>query len=502
VVGAAGSGKEEMSILLARLQMPSSGRLTIGGDRLTEMPEAITGRRISYVGANAHMFSTSVRDNLYFGLKHRPLGAGDPQREDKSRRHHFVREAEASGNATDDADADWIDYAAAGTADATELTNRSFEVLRLVGMDGDLYDLGLRGTIDMATRNDLAEQFLKARAAFRERLSDPDIAALVETFDSERYNDNATLAENLLFGTPVGNGFNMDRLAENPYVVELLEKTGLIGELLDAGEQVASLMVELFADLPPGHQFFEQYSFISSDDLPEYQVILGRIGREGTDALSAEERTMLLSLPFRIVPARHRLDVISDDMKVRIMEARRAFSNDLPESLASAVEFFDAGRYNASASLQDNILFGKLAYGQARGVERVGALISEVVDALGLRHAVMEVGLDFQVGIGGARLSGSQRQRLAIARAVLKRPDILILNEATAALDSSSQAKLLEGLLDEFDGRGMVWALHRANLARFFDRVLVMRGGKIVEQGTYDALNKDGSELSELLEAE
>ncbi len=502
VVGAAGSGKEEMSILLARLQMPSSGRLTIGGDRLTEMPEAITGRRISYVGANAHMFSTSVRDNLYFGLKHRPLGAGDPQLEDKSRRHHFVREAEASGNATDDADADWIDYAAAGTADATELTNRSFEVLRLVGMDGDLYDLGLRGTIDMATRSDLAEQFLKARAAFRERLTDPDIAALVETFDAERDNDNATLAENMLFGTPVGDGFNMERLAENPYVLEVLEKTGLTGELLEAGQQVASLMVELFADLPPGHQFFEQYSFISSDDLPEFQAILGRIGRDGAAALSAEERTMVLSLPFRIVSARHRLDVISQEMKVRVLEARRAFANDLPESLAGSVEFFDAGRYNAAATLQDNILFGKLTYGQASGVDRVGALIGEVVDALDLRSAVMEVGLDFQVGIGGARLSGIQRQKLAIARAVLKRPDILILNEATAALDSASQAKLLEGLISEFEGRGLIWALHRAGLASSFDRVLVMRGGKIVVQGRFEELDRDGSVFRELLDAE
>ncbi len=502
VVGGGGSGKEELSILLARLQMPSSGAVTIGGARLTEMPEAVTGRRITYVGANAHMFATNVRDNLYYGLKHRPLGARDYHGEDEVRHHQWVREADASGNSTDDINADWIDYTAAGAADAAELTKRSFEVLRLVGMDGDLYDLGLRGAVDMATRSGRAEQFLKARAAFRERLADPDIAALVETFDAERYNDNATLAENLLFGTPVGDAFDMDRLAENSYVLEVVEKTGLTEELLDAGQQVASLMVELFADLPAGHPFFEQYSFISSDDLPEFQAILGRIGRDGGNALSTGERTMLLSLPFRIVPARHRLDVITDNMKARVLEARRAFADDLPETLAGSVEFFDAGRYNAAATLQDNILFGKLAYGQARGVERVGALISEVVDALDLRPAVMEVGLDFQVGIGGARLSGSQRQKLAIARAVLKRPDILILNEATAALDSASQASLLEGLLEEFKGRGLIWALHRAGLARHFDRVLVMRSGKIAQQGTFDELDREGSDLRELLEAE
>jgi putative ABC transport system ATP-binding protein len=305
-----------------------------------------------------------------------------------------------------------------------------------------------------------------------------------------------------LFGTPVGNAFNMDRLAENSYVLEVLEKTGLTDELLEAGQQVASLMVELFADLPPGHQFFEQYSFISSDDLPEYQAIMGRIGRDGVTVLSDGERTMLLSLPFRIVPARHRLDVIADDMKVRVLEARRFFADNLPEALSGSVEFFDAERYNAAATLQDNILFGKLAYGQAQGVERVGALISEVVGSLDLRPAVMEVGLDFQVGIGGARLSGTQRQKLAIARAVLKRPDILILNEATAALDSSSQAKLLEGLIDEFEGRGLIWALHRAGLASLFDHVLVMQGGKIVQEGTFEELKSKDGVFKEILDTE
>jgi ABC-type multidrug transport system fused ATPase/permease subunit len=211
---------------------------------------------------------------------------------------------------------------------------------------------------------------------------------------------------------------------------------------------------------------------------------------------------MLLSLPFRIVPARHRLDVITADMKERVLEARAFFADNLPEDLSGSVEFFEAERYNAAATLQDNILFGKLAYGQAHGAERVGALISEVVDSLDLRPAVMEVGLDFQVGIGGARLSGTQRQKLAIARAVLKRPDILILNEATAALDSASQARLLEGLIDEFEGRGLIWALHRADLANLFDYVLVMRGGKIVEEGTFEELKSKDGELKELLDSE
>ena len=414
----------------------------------------------------------------------------------------WLAEADIAGNSTDDLNADWVDYDGAGVADDKALLARIFETLEMVALDDDIYQLGLRGSIDPAIQPALAELFLKARTEFHNRLTDPEIAALVEGFDPEKYNENATLGENLLFGTPIGAGFDMDRLAENTYVLDLLEREGLTDALLDSGQQIASTMTELFADLPPGHPFFEQFSFISAEDLPEYQAVLTRINRDGIASLRPEERTMLLSLPFKVSPARHRLGVIDDDLQQRVLKARKAFAENLPEEYAGAVEFFDMGAFNAAASLQDNILFGKLAYGQARGAERVGEIIAEVIDRLDLRAAVMEVGLGFHVGNGGGRLSGSQRQKLGIARAVLKRPDVLILNEATGSLDGAAQTAILAGLKQEFDGRGLVWAVHRPSMAAEFDRVLVMKSGRVIEQGTFEELNREGTALHDLARAE
>ena len=170
--------------------------------------------------------------------------------------------------------------------------------------------------------------------------------------------------------------------------------------------------------------------------------------------------------------------------------------------MADAIEFFDAEKYISAASLQDNILFGKLAYGQARGAERVGALVADVIDSLGLRAEVLEAGLDFQVGIGGARLSGSQRQKMAIARAIIKQPDILILNEATAGLDAASQVLVMDSIFKEFEGRGVIWAVERASMARRFGYILVMRGGKVAEQGSIEELDVEGRALRELIDSE
>ena len=497
LVGSSGSGKEDLALLMARLLEPSKGRITVNGTDLGELPEAVTGRRISYVGQDGFVFAASLGDNLFFGLKHRP-----PDGADNDSGSDFADEAERSGNSTADIEADWIDYGSVGAAGPEELRAYGLKVLKLVGLDEDVYRLGLRGTVDPKSQSELAAAVLRARVALRERIKEPLIAALIEPFDRTQYNTNATVGENLLFGHPVKDVFNVERLAENAYVLSVLDKVGLTADLLSIGYQVAATMVELFADLPPDHELFQQFSFISSDDLPDVQAMMTRVDRDHLDTLGPEDRTKLLSLPFMLIPARHRLGLIDENIRPKLLEAREAFHSDLPEDLKDAVEVFDPDEYNSVANIQDNILFGKIAYGQAHSSERVGELVSEVVREQGLRDTVIEVGLGYNVGIAGSRLSGAQRQKLSIARAVLKRPDILILSEATAALDSASQGKIMTNLRQEFAGRGLVWSLHRADLAQDFDKVLVMRRGKVIEQGTFAELNHDGTHLNEMLAAE
>src|SRR5207237_8314035 len=231
------------------------------------------------------------------------------------------------------------------------------------------------------------------------------------------------------------------------------DKLALTDDLVEAGREVAATMTEMFAGLPAEHEFFEQFSFISGSDLPEFSAILTTIENSGAKALTPEQRRKLLSLPFKLIAARHRLGVLDDAMQQRLLEARRVFREDLPEEARDQIEFFDPARYNAAASLQDNILFGKIAYGEADAIVRVPQVLGEVLDALSLRSAVIDVGLDYHVGTAGSRLSVAQRQRAAIARALLKRPDLLILNEATTGLDAPAQTKVLAGLREERAGR-------------------------------------------------
>src|SRR5690606_17055949 len=102
---------------------------------------------------------------------------------------------------------------------------------------------------------------------------------------------------------------------------------------------------------------------------------------------------------------------------------------------------------------------------------------------------IMHIGLQFQVGSKGDRLSGGQKQKVAIARALLKSPRILILDEATASLDNTSQAKIQRLIGSELKGKfTVISVVHRLELVKDFEHIVVMKSGKIAEMGSYEEL--------------
>ncbi len=139
-----------------------------------------------------------------------------------------------------------------------------------------------------------------------------------------------------------------------------------------------------------------------------------------------------------------------------------------------------------AASVMDNIRYGRPSAGEEE-VRRAAALASAdgFIQALPQGYASM-------IGERGVTLSGGQRQRLAIARAILKDAPILLLDEATSALDAESERKVQTALDRLMEGRTTLVIAHRLATVRSADRILVMDGGRIVEEGTHEALLNQG----------
>jgi len=153
---------------------------------------------------------------------------------------------------------------------------------------------------------------------------------------------------------------------------------------------------------------------------------------------------------------------------------------------------------------QEAVLFaGTIAENIALG--RQGAGQEEIVEAAKQANAHgfitgLPQGYDTQVGERGAQLSGGQKQRISIARAFLKNAPVLILDEATAALDADSESQIQRELADLARGRTTLIIAHRFSTIRIADRILVFQGGRIVGDGTFKELEGSHELFRSLLE--
>ena len=174
----------------------------------------------------------------------------------------------------------------------------------------------------------------------------------------------------------------------------------------------------------------------------------------------------------------------------------------LPISVSGAVQLDDVsvgafrvkdlrsavGVVTQQAQLFDDTVLNNIRYGS------LGASDDEVIEAAKKAHAhqfiveKLEEGYATRVGQSGCKLSGGQRQRIALARAILRDPQILILDEATSQIDLESE-QLIHKVLERFvHGRTAIMITHRLSTLALADRILVMDAGKIVDLGRHEEL--------------
>jgi putative ABC transport system ATP-binding protein len=466
--------------ILARRSLEFSGRIRIGERDLTQIPISVVGRRIAYAGVDPILFPGSIRDNLVYGLRSRPLGKLKEEKPEMDRR---IAEALRTGNPIESIADQWVDYERLGVKDENDLDRVLLDLMDRIGMGDTIYLFGLAGRIDPERHMALAERLVEARQRLRETFQSNGMSDLVEPFDPGRYNSQATIAENLLFGVPVSDAFRGRNLAENAQFRSAMDRAGLTDELVRMGLQIAETMTEIFEGLPPGHSLFEQFSFIGAEELPEFEAILRRHSR-GEGSLKREDRTRLLSLPLAYIEARHRLGLLDDAMMSRIVEARGLVHEVLEEAGSEGVEFYDPEKICAAAPLRDNLLFGRVSYQVANARVRVAEAVATVVRELELKEEVEKIGLDYQVGTAGRLLSPQERASVNLVRCLVKRPDILVVDGALAPFDEGRSQQLVQLLLELFDQQSLFMVLPNDRQADAFDVQMRFRDGQIITNKT------------------
>ena len=151
------------------------------------------------------------------------------------------------------------------------------------------------------------------------------------------------------------------------------------------------------------------------------------------------------------------------------------------ESVRDAIGFVSQDPFLFYGTIRDNVRYNQEATEEELGtaLQLAGAL--EFVEEL-------EDGMETMVGDRGAKLSGGQRARVSLARALLKKPSLLILDEASSALDAETERRIQENLLSTGSGRATIAVAHRLSTIRNADEILAMVDGAVVERGKHDEL--------------
>jgi len=477
LVGYSGSGKSTLALLIAQLYDPSQGRIEIDAQSLEQLCKMDIGHNVAMIAQQPFIFSGTISENLLYGVQ--------------------------------------------ALSDGEERVDRAkiLSVLRDVGLQEDIIRFGLQAVLSPEECRPFKGKFLRMRQIIQTTLRD-EFETAIEFYDANIYLYYSNIRDNIVFGDSLSGEFTIEHLPQHLGFMNLLAELKIEKPLLTLGFAIATQTVNLLADFQDDEFFFRDNP-MEADEFSTYASLLGRLS--SPQPKDEEARGLLLTLALRFIPQKHSIVSFPSAMENKILNARHVFqeklvginmthckSNDIGTPCTQTPKCGDdngfipfcPSEYLYTRTLLENILFGAVKSEQVVD-GHLRQIAAQAFQDEKLLDEVMDIGLDFEVGSKGDRLSGGQKQKLAIARAFLKDSPILIMDEATASLDNTSQARI-QGLLEnKFKGKKTVIAvIHRLDLTPAYDRIIVLKAGRIVERGTYSELMEKKGDFYELARAE
>jgi ABC-type multidrug transport system fused ATPase/permease subunit len=451
LVGFSGSGKSTLAQCVGQLYSYTGGHVMLDNKEVADMSKKDIITNVGFVPQAPFIFSGTIEENLLYGCAAK----------------------------TDDQDED--------TPYQMPTLDEIIAVLQQTGIFVDVLRFGLNTILVKDQDQELVNRILRTRESFRRGFGQ-ELSEYVEFFNENKYIYFSSVSRNLTFGTSNKTEFDHTNLSQNEYFNRFLKEAELEEPLIDLGYRLANQMVDILGNLPPDEVFFEQ-SPIAPDELENFRQIVERAKKNKIQQLKGQDRTMLLALALRFNPGVHKAVSMPKTLEELILAGRELFKKKIEKDDPAAFTFYHSSQYIYSQTILNNIFFGKMKDSNPKAQEKMNQSMVHLLIEEDFLEAVIEIGMQFEVGSKGDRLSGGQRQKLAIARALLKRPPVLIMDEATSALDNKSQSRIQNLLDNRWKGKSTVISVvHRLDIIKNFDKVAVMKAGKIAEIGSYDDL--------------
>ncbi|MEM7498913.1 MAG: ABC transporter ATP-binding protein/permease [Pseudomonadota bacterium] len=283
-----------------------------------------------------------------------------------------------------------------------------------------------------------------------------------------------------------------DFVAVNAFLIQITVPLNFLGTVYREIRQALIDMSEMYRllDTDP--------ALVDAEDARPLSVAKGRVAFRNVSFGYGPDRAVLKGVDFE-VPGGRTLAIVGPSGAGKSTIGRLLFRFYDPTDGAVEIDGQDLRRV-AQGSLraaigvvpQDTVLFNdSIAYNIAYGAEGASrADVEEAAKAARIHDFILDLpeGYDTQVGERGLKLSGGEKQRVAIARTILKDPPILLLDEATSALDTGTERAIQAELRRLGQGRTVLMIAHRLSTVVDADEIVVLEAGRVVERGTHEAL--------------
>lgn len=465
--------------LFTREVVPSRGRITLSGEPLEHLHQAVIAARIGYAHSHPYLFDGSLGDNLLMPLRMKPREVDT----EAPRKNRKLIEARRSGNSPDPIDADWLDPGIAGLQEGDEIREWWFSLVQAMGMDEFMVRRTLRSSFDARIHPGLARKIVDLRPEIHARLKDKGLDKVIHRFQPDVFNPAIPLGGNLLFGVPARR-ISQAELTADTGLIRILRDQGLADEGMNIAQAVIETLNQTFGMDGTDHPLFQRLDL--DEDVYQRLTAIARKRREqGEGSLAPDEYALMLTVPF-LLTAEQIGPGFPEHYKQEILHIRQTQAEELRRHTGDMFVAVAPDTYMSRLTVIENAIYGRVSLLAGARAEEIEDVVAEVFAEHGLRRNIAATIFDLPTGLGGANLPTVFQERAAFSRAGIKRPDILVLEKALASHDSNSRLRTRQKLRELLPDSIMIFIEDNFEHPEAYDLFVEIKDGRI------DGIDKTG----------
>ena len=480
-----------LSEVLTREINPTRGQITIAGQDLAGLHQAVVAARIGYAQAQPYLFQGNVGSNLLMPLRTSPKTVlWDPKHIDRA-----TIEARRSGNSPDSTRADWLDPEIADLSSVKDVHDFWYDITEALGTADEIFDRMLDAQMDPEKHPELARRIVALRGEVHRKLVAQGLDKAIYRFDPDKFNPAVPLGGNLMFAAPRRDISQVGLAAEHSFLAMVIDQ-GLAEQGIAISQTLVEMLHRTFGRDGTDHPLFIALGI--EEPLYEQLVDIAQRRRDkGDQALSTDEFALLLTVPFAFT-AEQIGPAFPESFKQEILRIRKAKGPQLREQTKDMFVPIEPDNYLPRLTILENLLYGRFSAVAGLQADLVRDVVTDILAKHDMKRLVSQNLFDVPTTIGGSNLPAAFQQRAAFGRAVIKRPDVLVLNQLLVGKDAEAQARIRDRLSILLPQTTQIYIDDTFAAPQDFDMHVEINNGQIDGVETTDQLDQQDSASDDL----